>query len=117
MRSTESTDSDEQDLRALFLKIVSGLAEGELTFKPPFDLATSAALAANIDTARIAQALFDVTRLRDTAYRVSIHALAPGVPDREVINTEVSSTDLLIELLDGLLDELVGDEEGDPSGG
>lgn len=87
-------------------------------FRPPFDLATSAALAANIDGGSTAQQLFDVTAQRDTGFRVEIHAVAPGVPDREVIKTTVASTSLLIELLDGFIEEqLARNEEGDPSGG
>lgn len=87
--------------------IVSALADGELTFAPPFDLATSAALARNIDTGRIAQALFDATQTRDTAYRVTIAAISPDDElAREIIDTTVASTRLLVALLDGLMEEL-----------
>lgn len=119
MRSSESTGSD--DLDALFTSAVMSLAEGNLTFQPPFDLATSAALAANIDLGDLAQRLFDATAQRDTGYRISIHATAPGVPDREVVNTNVASTALLVALLDGLLDEYCPDDphkmKETPSGG
>lgn len=117
MRSGESTDHGEHDLHQQFRKIMAALADGELTFRWPFDLATSAALAANIDHGQLAQDLFDVTAQRDTAYRVSIHAVAPDVPDREVINTTVPSTAMLMHLLDGLIAEYFSEEEGDPSGG
>lgn len=115
MRGTESPD-------ALFMAVIASLAQGELTFPAPFDLATSAALAANIDTGRIANDLFDVTAQRDTGYRVEVYATAPGVADREVIATRVPSTALLVSLLDGLLEELcarhnASTEEGDTSGG
>jgi hypothetical protein len=105
VRSTESTDSDEDDLAARFMAAVASLSEGELTFPSPFNLATSAALAANLDVGAIAERLFEVTALRDTGYRVAIYATAPGVADREVIDTDVRSTRLLISLLDGLIDE------------
>lgn len=121
MRRTDSTESDKDALKAGFAKAVGALADGDLTFTPPFDLATSAALAANIDTGAIAQQLFEVTAQRDTGYRVEIYAVAPDVEDREILKTSVASTNLLIELLDGLLDEYLArqesNEEGDPSGG
>lgn len=118
MRSTESTDS-EDDLAALFTSVVTALAEGNLTFPPPFDLATSAALAANIDLGDVAEALFTVTAQRETGFRVTVHATAPGVPDREVVNTTVAGSALLVALLDGLLDEYhpYQPDEGDPCGG
>lgn len=106
MRSSESTDSDD-DLDGLFAQVVSALTRGGLLFPPPFDLATAAALAANLDVGKIAEQLFEVTAQRNTGYRVAIYATAPGVEDREVIDTAVDSPDLLITLLDGLLEELL----------
>jgi hypothetical protein len=121
VRSTEPTDSGEHDdLHTLFARITAALSDGDLTFQPPFDLATSAALAANADAGDIAQRLFDVTRVRDTTYLVQITEIAPGVSDREVVNTTVSGAGLLIALLDGLIEEQLArqnSEEGDPSGG
>lgn len=123
MRSTESTDSGkDDDLHRLFAQITAALSDGDLTFQPPFDHATSAALAANIDDGDIAQRLFEVTRLRETTYRVMITAVAPGVQDREVVNTTVPGAGLLIALLDGLIEEFVArheepPEEGEPHGG
>lgn len=118
MRSTESTDSGD-DLDALFARVVSALTRGGSLFPPPFDLASAAALAANIDRSQIAERLFDVTAQRDTGYRVTIYATAEGVDDREVIDTTVDSSTLLVTLLDGLIEELLDreSEEGDPSGG
>lgn len=118
MRSTESTDSND-DLDALFARAVAALTDGGSLFSPPFDLASAAALAANIDRSEIAHRLFEVTAQRDTGYRVAIYATAEGVADREVIDTKVDSTALLIILLDGLIEELLSrePEEGDPSGG
>src|ERR1041384_5367842 len=106
---TESTSSsDSEGLRELFMGIVSDLADGELTFPPPFDLAASTALASNIDVGVIALKLFQVTQQRDCRYRVSIHAISPDdeALDREIVNTTVSSTRLLFALLDGLMEEL-----------
>lgn len=91
------------------MQTVAAVADGELTFPPPFDLSTSAALASNIDRGWLAQKLADVTASRDCGYEVSITALTPGVPDpmrREIINTTVSSTRLLFTLLESLMDEL-----------
>ena len=121
MRGSEPRDSDESDLAALFAAVIASLAQGMLSFPPPFDVATSAALAANLDTGRIAEDLFDVTAQRQTGFRVAIYATAPGVDDREVIETRVASPALLVSLLDGLIDELCEPEnsltEGDPCGG
>lgn len=108
-RDTESTSSsDSQGLRELFMGILSDLAEGDLTFPPPFDLAASAALASNIDVGVIALKLFNATQQRDCGYRVSIHAISPDDESlgREIVDTKVSSTRLLVALLDGLMEEL-----------
>jgi hypothetical protein len=106
---TESTSSsDSEGLRELFMEIVSDLADGELTFPPPFDLAASAALACNIDVGAIAVKLFNATRQRDCGYQVSIQAISPDDESvaREIVNTTVPSTRLLLALLDGLMEEL-----------
>lgn len=105
MRRGETTDSDEDDLAARFARVIAVLARGELTFPAPFDLATSSALASNIDRGDLAERLFEVTASRQTGYRVAIYATAPGVPDRAVIDTAVPSTQVLIALLDGFLEE------------
>lgn len=120
MRSTESTDSGEQDLRRIFAQITAALSDGDLVFQAPFDLATSAALAANMDIGNIAERLFEVTQMRETSFRVVIQATAPGVEDRDVVNTTVPGSGLLVALLEGLLDEICARQErqeGDPSGG
>src|SRR3954468_19524437 len=105
MRDTESTDSDEDDLATLFAAAICSMAQGNLMFPSPFDLASSAALAANEDTDRIAEKLFEVTAQRDTGYRVEIYATAPGVDDREVICCTVPSTPTLLALLDSFIEE------------
>lgn len=105
----ESTAHDRDGLLALFAAAVSSLAEGELSFPPPFDLSSSVALADNIDVGVIAQRLFDVTAQRQTGFTVMISAYAvdhPEVPQREVIDTRVPDTRLLIALLEGFLEEL-----------
>lgn len=107
--NTESTDHHRDGLLADFAGAVSSLADGDLTFKAPFDLASSTALADNIDDGGIAQRLFEVTALRDCGYEVRIMARSldhPDVDPREMINTSVRSTRMLISLLEGLLDEL-----------
>lgn len=108
LSDTEST-ADREGLKAQFQAAVAPLADGELTFQPPFDLASAAALADNIDSGRIAEMLFAVTALRDCGFTVHITAHSPAhpeLPDRELINTTVPSSRLLIALLDGLLNEL-----------
>lgn len=109
MRSdAEKAGDDRAALLRTFDRVIACLAEGGLTFPPPFDFATSLALAANIDSGELAQKLFAVTAARDTQYRVQIHACSAEQPDllRPVIDTTVETTRLLTVLLEGLLDEL-----------
>jgi hypothetical protein len=104
----ESTGSD-QGLDEAFMHTVADLAQGELTFPAPFDLASAAALRVNADDGELAERLFEATASRDCGYEVTIRVLTPEGSDpeqREIIDTTVSSTPLLIELLTGLLDEL-----------
>lgn len=106
MHSDRESRSDDRDgLLALFAQAVSSLAEGELTFPAPFDLSTSAALAANDDTGRLAEEVFKLAAARDCGYAVSIMSVSEG-ETREVINTRTSGTGTLIALLEGLLEEL-----------
>lgn len=110
MRREPEFEADQRDgLLAEFAAAVSSLARGELTFPAPFDLSSAAALAANIDQGATAQSLFEVTAARDCAYDVRIVARCAGQPElerREVLDTSVASTGLLVALLEGLLDEL-----------
>lgn len=106
MRSDrESRSDDRDDLLALFAQAISSLSDGELTFPAPFDLSTSAALAANDDTGRLAEEVFKLAAQRDCGYAVEIVSLS-GSETREVINTQTASTGTLIALLEGLLEEL-----------
>jgi hypothetical protein len=91
-----------------FTEVVAGLANGSLLFPPPFDFATSLALAANIDLGALAQQLFDVTAARDTKYEVSIYACSGDHENvrRQIIDTTVASTQVLYALLEHVLDEL-----------
>lgn len=105
----ESTRDERDGLLGDFARAVSSLSRGELGFPAPFDYPSSAALADNIDTGSIAERLFDVTALRQSAYEVVIRARSPQHPElpaREVINTVVPSEQMLIVLLETLLDEL-----------
>ncbi len=91
------------------MTVAASVGEGELTLDPPFDLATSAALANNIDRGDLAENLFRITALRECAYEVTITAVAPGDGEperREIINTSVASTHLLFALLDDVLCEI-----------
>lgn len=99
-----------------FAQTVAALADGELTFDPPFDIASAAALAANMDVGDIALALWSVTAQRDVHYTVQIHALVPGQPalePREILDTTVSSTANLVALLEMFIDELHLKRNGD----
>lgn len=114
MRSdADRAGDDRAELLAKFNRVIACLAAGELTFPPPFDFATSLALAANIDQGELAQQLFAVTAARDTHFSVQITACSPEQPDlwREVIDTTVSGTRLLAVLLESLLDELYAKAE------
>lgn len=109
MRSdAERAGDDRAALRRRFGQVVADLADGGLTFPPPFDFATSLALAANIDAGELAQQLFAVTAARDTQFTVRIDACSAEQPglSRQVIDTTVDSTQLLAVLLEGLLEEL-----------
>lgn len=110
------------------MRIVSAVADGELTFPAPFDLASAVALRENDDAGTLALHLFHATAARDTGYQVTIHALTPEGSEplrREIIDTTVASTPLLFALLEGLMDELEArlaehnnpDPERTPSGG
>lgn len=116
---TDSTGSDSSGLYDQFMAIVSGLTEGDLTFPAPFDLSTSAALAKNDDIGDLAERLFAVTAQRDCGYEVTITALTedPGAEPlrREIINTTVAGTQLLLALLEGLMDELDARLTGHPA--
>lgn len=109
MRSdAEKAGDDRAELIWRFNRVVSDLAGGNLTFPPPFDLATSLALAANIDVGELAHQLFAVTAARSTQFTVRIDACSAEQPEltRQVIDTVVDSTQLLAVLLEGLLEEL-----------
>lgn len=112
-----------RELEQPFVNAVAPLAEGNLTYPAPFDICTSAALAANIDTGDMAEKLFAVTALRQAGFHLTITAVAPGepgLPEREIINTRTSSLHTLTVLLEDLLDELHERHQHDgkdPSGG
>lgn len=101
------SDSDSTDDRRAeeLSKIQCLLSDGELTAPAPFDVATSAALAANLDAGDIAEKLFDITSSRQPTYRVHIEEVS-GEHTREVVNTTADGQRTLFALLDGLMDEL-----------
>jgi dethiobiotin synthetase len=86
-------------------EIVTLLSDGELIAPAPFDAATSAALASNLDRGDIAERLFDITAQREPTYQVHIVEVSAGVT-REVLNTTADSSRTLFALLDGLMDEI-----------
>lgn len=108
MRSDAEAEGDSKAiLLRRFHQVVAVLADGALMYPPPFDLATSLALAANIDTGDLAEKLHAVTAARDTKYQVTIYQCDDehGMR-REVVDTTVSSSSLLQVLLEAVLDEL-----------
>lgn len=118
MRQTESTGPDDQEWERRFHQVTGSIVRGALVFPPPFDLATSAALAVNDETGDIAERLFEITAQKHSKFRVLITEIADGVDDQEVINTTVTGQQLLITLLDEFINELAEQlEKGDPSGG
>lgn len=121
MHRSESTDSGkDDDLQEAFGRVIAKLSDGDLTFQAPFDLASSAALAANMDSGELAAALFRVTQSRETNYRVHIAAVVPDLEPRDVVNTTVSGEGLLVALLEGLIDEILSLQErreGNPCDG
>lgn len=118
MRQTESTGPDDQEWEKRFHLVTGAIARGGLTFPPPFDLASAAALAVNDDTGDIAARLFDITAQKLSRYRVTVTELADGVDEREVINTTVTGQPQLITLLDEFINELLeAQEKGGTCGG
>lgn len=100
----ESKPSNE-DLKEKFMKIAAGVAEGGLVMPAPFDIASSAALAANDDKGTTAEGLFEVTAAR--ASRFVVHVVETnGEDSRELLNTSCVGESLLFALLDDLMDEL-----------
>lgn len=110
MRGDPESISNDREKLAAFLAAVTDLAEGALVFPPPFDLATSSALALNNDLGDLAEKLFEVSALRDCGFHVQITALAPGTDTqplrRDVVNTTVGSVRLLLALLDDVAFEV-----------
>lgn len=96
----------------LFHRAVAALAEGELSFPPPFDLAASAALADNEHTGETAAALFEfIQKMTEIRYHVIVEAIVDdpvpgGAPmRREIVNCQVPAAivaGLLIDVLGSL---------------
>ena len=104
MRSDADPENAHERLRKEVAEIIAAFSDGELTVGYPFDLATSSALAANIDQGTTAELLFDTTASRTPSYRVSVEQIS-GPFTRSVLDTTVASEALLITLLDSLLNE------------
>ena len=96
---------------SVFAHAVSPLAEGALRFRPPFDLASSAALGQNTLTGRLALASFGLARMqRAGTYRLRLDEVL-GPEQREVVDVVMPSSGALVDLLHGLLNEWFPDEE------
>lgn len=108
-RSVDHEQIEKRDGAVEFDTAVASLADGGLVFPPPFDLSSSAALAANLDIGSIAEELFTTTAARDSQFSVRIGELIGDQPElgqREILDTAVGSTTLLIALLEMLIVEL-----------
>lgn len=100
----ESKPGDEK-LAQDFMMIAAGVADGGLVMPAPFDVAASAALAANSDKGEMAGKLFDVTANRASRFEVRITEIQ-GEDSRDLLNTVCANESLLFGLLDDLMAEL-----------
>jgi len=100
----ESRPSD-KGLAEEFFLIAADVAEGGLVMPAPFDVASSAALAANVDRGDMAAKLFEVTAARESSFSVLI-VEQQGDQARELINTTCIGQGPLFTLLDDVMDEI-----------
>lgn len=100
----ESTPSD-STLTEQFLSVVAAVADGGLLMPAPFDLASSAALAANSDTGPAAEGMFAVTARRNSRYEVRITEIQDDI-SRDLVNTTCTGRGPLFALLDTVMDEI-----------
>lgn len=100
----ESKPSD-RDLEEQFLAIAVDVAEGALVMPAPFDVASSAALAANEQTGDAAEGMFTVTAARESRYEVRIVEVQDDVA-REVVDTTCNGQGPLFALLEDVMDQL-----------
>lgn len=100
----ESKPSDKA-LTEEFFAVAADVAQGGLVMPAPFDVASSAALAANVDRGDMADKLFDVTAARESRFMVHIVEVQ-GELTREVINTTCIGQGPLFRLLDDVMDEI-----------
>jgi hypothetical protein len=107
----ESKPSGE-DLEQEFMKVAAGVADGGLVMPAPFDVASSAALAANSEQGDIAGKLFDVTASRASRFAVHVVELQ-GQDTRELLNTTCIGETVLFQLLEDLMDEMEARREKD----
>lgn len=97
-----------------FDSAVAPLARGELLMPPPFDFASAAALARNIDMGHTAEQLFDFDSSRPVHFHVRIHAISPDQPelgDREVVDTVAQGANPLLALLETLIEEIAAQQQ------
>ncbi len=97
-----------------FVAAVSLLADGELIFPPPFDLATAAALCRNTSGGDAAERNFE--RACDAVprqFRLRLHQVAPGtgVEPREIVDTTVPGLLQILTIVHGLVAEMLTDDE------
>lgn len=100
----ESKPSD-KGLDQEFFSVAAGAADGGLVMPAPFDVASSAALAANVDRGDMADKLFEVTAARNSQFKVHILEIQ-GDDSRELINTTAIGEGPLFALLDAVMDEI-----------
>ncbi len=102
-----------------FSRTVGVLGDGSLRLPAPFDLQTSAALAAHTVGGPNAEIAYAAARQRTrTRFQVQIVEVVDesDVPGREILETTVRDVTELVIVLDGLIQELNESQEGDDHG-
>jgi hypothetical protein len=87
------------------MRVAGAVADGGLVMPPPFDVASSAALAANSDKGEMADKLFDVTAARASMFEVRITEIQ-GDNRRDLVDTVCAGEGPLFQLLDDVMDEI-----------
>lgn len=91
-----------------FHRVVAPLAGGELLFPRPFDVLTSAALAANTTCGDDAEAEFaEAVAEGRRRFRIRVDEIVPGSADgREIVDCEVEGVRITIAVLRSLICDL-----------
>lgn len=117
MVDPDSREGDSRSTDAAFATAIGSLTDGALLFPPPFDLASSAALARNATDGSDAVTQFPLNRT-GTQYRILIVEEpvdgTTGIEPRDIINCTVQDRHAAAALLGTLAEELMLDEDESP---